>query len=471
VSSDTDSSELRRSRAIEKWLATEVTNEATNDRISNMSGEFNILPRIRYDHFVEWTRNLIENTISSVPSFDSLIGSFSGGASTSRNRTISHPAMKYVGKADATAAAWDLFETLLDEIPGWPFDKADYSAVPGNVLFTVPKKTDIDRVACKEPDLNMFMQKGLGGEIRRCLKRVGINLNDQSVNRSLAYKGSKDGSLATLDLSAASDSVTTSLVFEMMPTCWYTWLNALRCEVTDIDGELHRNEMFSSMGNGFTFELESLLFWSLAKATAYFTGTSGIISVYGDDLIVPSAMAQDLIWVLSVFGFKTNRDKTFTEGPFRESCGGHYHNGLDVTPFYLRKPLETVLDVIHMANSLRKWAAQDAYKILDPEVEEIWLWLKGFVPPMLWGGRDTSLKYALVTPDFPRMRLQAISKDAETGIGGYRHWLNLTWTRDRPIGQGVETSIRSVEEHVYRLRSNRVFTVNLLDFLFLSELE
>jgi hypothetical protein len=470
VSDDTDPASVRRQRAINKWLAAEADNAATNDRIVTYPPEYNILPRVRFDSFVEWTRLLIETTIGEVPCYDALIGTFSGGASTSRNRTSSHPAGKYVGKADITERAWCLFEDLLDDIPGWPFDKADLRIVEGNIMFTVPKKTDIDRVACKEPDLNMFMQKGLGGEIRRCLKRVGIDLNDQSRNRDLAYRGSKDGSLATLDLSSASDSVTSSLVYLLMPTCWFTLLDALRCENTWIDNELHRNEMFSSMGNGFTFELESLIFWALSKATAYFTGTSGVISVYGDDIICPTSMAQDLIWILSVFGFQTNRDKSFTEGPFRESCGGHYHSGFDVTPFYLRKPIESLLDIIHMANSLRKWAAQDAYKILDPEVEDIWLWLRDLIPPMYWGGRDVSLKFALVTPDFPRKRLQAINKNVETGLGGYRHWLNLTWTRDRLHEEGVETSFRQIECTVYRARPNRAM-VSQLEFLFLSELD
>jgi len=469
VSPDTDPASVRRQRAINKWLAAEADNAATNDRIVNYPADYNILPRVTFDDFVEWTRLLIETTIGSVPSFESLIGSFSGGASTSRNRTESHPARKYVGEAHITASALTIFEDLIVDMPGWTIDQSLIKIVDGNVMFTVPKKADIDRCACKEPDLNMFMQKGLGAEIRRCLKRVGIDLNDQSRNRELARQGSISGDLVTLDLSSASDSVTSSLVYLLMPSPWFTLLDALRCESTWIDGELHRNEMFSSMGNGFTFELESLIFWALSKATAYFTGTPGVISIYGDDIICPRGMAQDLIWILSVFGFSTNVDKSFIDGPFRESCGGHYHNGLDVTPFYLRKPVEKLLDVIHLANSLRKWASQDAYKILDPEVEEIWLWLKGFVPEMLWGGRDCTLKYSLVTPDFPRKRLQAIVVNNETELGGYFHWLNITWKRDS-ASDGIETSIYQAELTVYRVRPNRA-KVDQLDYLFLHELD
>jgi len=475
VSSDTDPASVRRQRAINKWLAAEADNAATNDRLAILPAEYQILPRVRFDDFVEWTRLLIETTLGCVPPVEALIGGFSGGASTSRNRTDSHPARKFVGKADATENAWSIFELILDEMPGWPFDKADLRIVEGNIMFTVPKKTDIDRCACKEPDLNMFMQKGLGGEIRRCLKRVGIDLNDQSRNRNLAKRGSIDGSLATLDLSSASDSVTSSLVFLLLPTPWFTLLDALRCENTWIDDELHRNEMFSSMGNGFTFELESLIFWALAKATAYFRGIPGVISVYGDDIICPTDMAQDLVWVLSMFGFQSNIDKSFIEGPFRESCGGHFHNGRDITPFYLRKPIETLLDVIHTANSLRKWAAQEAFMFrnigfLDPLVEDLWCWLRDIVPPWYWGGRDVDLKFALVTPDFPRKRLQAINKTVETELGGYRHWLSITWTRDRTPDEGVETSTREIEYTVYRMRPNRAMVTHL-ELLFMSELE
>lgn len=455
VSPDTDPASWRKQRAINKWLATERENEATNDRLLITPGEYNILPRVRLDRFVEWTQRLIETTIGDVTPWESLIGTFSGGASTSRARTNSHPAKKYVGKAHVTRDALVLFEDLLEEMPGWNFDLGlQTEVVTGNVMFTVPKNAEIDRVACKEPDLNMFMQKGVGGEIRRCLKRVGIDLNDQSINQRLAREGSVTKKLATLDLSSASDSVSFGLVQLLMPPVWFSVLASLRCEYTEIDGHVHRNEMFSSMGNGFTFELESLLFYALARATAYHTGVSGVISVYGDDIICPSEMAQDLAFVLQFFGFSVNPEKSYWTGDFRESCGGHYLDGFDVTPFYLRKPIERLTDLIHVANSVREWAGLNAYGILDPEVEEIWLWLKGYIPPVLWGGRDCSFKYSLVTPDFPRKRLVAIRTEAATGDGGYYHWLNVTWTREKP-SEAVETSLMEAETTFHRLRPSR----------------
>ncbi len=425
------SAEQRRDRAIFKWLCTEMENEATNDRLLITPEEYNILPRVPFGNFTDFCRDFIRDIIGETPPLEALIGTFSGGASTSRTRTKSHPATKYLGEAHVTARAAEIWEIISPEMPGWLAEQDAITSVvvPGNVMFTVPKKTDIDRVACKEPDLNMFMQKGIGSHIRACLLRNGINLNDQSINRSLALEGSVTNNLATLDLSSASDSVTYELVAQLLPESWFTLLDAVRSQVTIINGEEHQNHMFSSMGNGFTFELESLLFFTIAKATAFFTGTRGRISVYGDDIICPSDMAHSLTWTLQWFGFSVNTEKSFYEGPFRESCGGHYHLGLDITPFYLKEPISDLPGIIHAANSLRKWAEIKGTSILDPEVESIWLWLKAMIPSNLWGGADTAFKYQLVSYDSPLDRIREETVSKETRLGGYYHWLNTTWDR------------------------------------------
>nr|UUW21435.1 MAG: RNA replicase beta chain [Hangzhou fiers-like virus 1] len=489
VSSETDPPETRRQAAIRKWLAAERDNEATSDRLRITDGEYNILPRVGFDRFVDWCRREISRILGDIPPVEALIGTFSGGASTSRSRTYSHPANKYVGKAHVTAAGLRLFEDFVcEEVPGWIIggssEPLEIEVVDGNVLFTVPKKTDIDRVACKEPDLNMFMQKGIGLYIRKALRRTGINLNDQSINRSLAHRGSITGDLVTLDLSSASDSVTTELVRLLLPEYWFTFLDSVRSPVTIIDGEEHRNWMFSSMGNGYTFELESLLFLVLVRATAYFRGIPGVVSVYGDDLIMPTGIADYAIFVLGYFGFQVNPDKSCTSGPFRESCGGHYHNGRDITPFYVRKPISSIVDVIHIANSLREWDQRDApsvmmewpqrslHQVHSTEVEEIWLWLKSHIPRCLWGGEDFSFKYQLVSYDEPQKRLHQETRKRVTGLGGYLHWLNATWDRTGLGDEPVVTSSATVhnDSPKLRLRPVRSATVPRLRTLFMHEL-
>jgi hypothetical protein len=379
----------------------------------------------------------------------------------------------------------EIFSSLVEELPGW-VGACDLVLKPvrGNVFFTVPKNADIDRCACKEPDINMFVQKGIGTHIRRSLRNHGIDLNDQSINRRLAHEGSVTKDLVTLDLSSASDSVSSELVFQFLPITWYTLLDAVRSQVTVIDGIEHRNHMFSSMGNGFTFELESLLFYALSRATAFFTGTRGMISVYGDDIICPSGMSRDLVDVLSYFGFSVNLEKSCLEGEFRESCGGHYHNGLDITPFYIREPVDSLIGLIHVANQLREWAYVKGCTVLDPEVESIWLWLKSHIPDVLWGGGNTAYKYQLVSLDVPQYRLVEEKKGYSTELGGFFHWLNATWDRTgntcwtrfedgslhKLYADGVSTSRKSVGQGRFRLRPVRNSAVPRLPAYFLSEI-
>lgn len=453
VSEDTDPADVRRQRAINKWLSVERDNEATNDRLLVLPEEYNILPRVKWSSFVDYVRRTVTDLLGETVPLEALFGAFSGGATTTKSRTSSHPAKKYLGQAEITSAARKWFDIVMSESQLWEEFSSDLfiTETLGNHLFTVPKSTEIDRCACKEPDLNMYLQKGVGNYIRRRLRTVGINLNDQSINQKRARIGSIDGSLATLDLSSASDSVSQGLVQLLMPDLWYGLLDDIRSPHTLIDGEWHKNHMFSSMGNGFTFELESLIFWAVAKGVRHFTRGKGVISVYGDDIIVGSEYAEELIWVLGILGFSVNPDKTFTSGPFRESCGGHYLDGYDITPFYLKEPLRKIRDVIILANKIRKWSEIPGMGILDPTLEPLWFLLRSFIPTSLWGGDNPESDNQLYSQDEAFKRLVPVSRKSDTGTGGYLLWLN-TCEGSEGGRDAIVTSSYKVENQLYIAR-------------------
>lgn len=409
-------SELRR-LAIVKWLGVEDRNRRTNLRLFETDPNFGF----RYGHeLLRRASRRIERVIGREPPEDLLErGSFSGGATTSVKRGLGTLASKFLGVRDVTPRAWKRLLPALSTFEGWAaynpeLDKPRY--VRGNVLFTVPKSALIDRVACKEPDYNIFGQKAVGDYIRKRLRRrAGIDLNDQSRNRTLAREGSRTGRLATIDLSSASDSLTTGLVSLLLPHQWFTLLDDLRSPETFIDGEPHENEMFSSMGNGFTFELESLVFWALAQEVRCAIGATGPVSVYGDDIIVPTACAGALIKVLSWVGFTANLKKTFLRGGFRESCGGHYYRGTDVTPFYLRRPVKDISDLILTLNQLRRWLiltgwdfAYDGERIVANCFVQFWRRWSRCVPAALHGGWDLSSRHQLVSAGPSRARLTRV---------------------------------------------------------------
>lgn len=453
VSSETDPASHRSQRAINKWLAVERDNEATNTRLLLVPGEYNILPRVSWQSFVNYARGQIAQLLGDTVPLEAILGSFSGGATTTKSRTSSHPALKYIGKAELTSAARKWFDLVMEESPLWTefSDLLVIDETLGNHMFTVPKSTTIDRVACKEPDLNMYLQKGVGNHIRRSLRMVGINLNDQTKNQRLAREGSVTGLLATIDLSSASDSVSMGIVELLMPDLWFGLLSDLRSPYTLVQGEWHKNHMFSSMGNGFTFELESLLFWTIAKTVRHFTRGSGVISIYGDDIIVGTDYVHDLIWVLNFLGFTVNSDKSFTSGPFRESCGGHYHEGTDISPFFLRRPIKRIRDAIILANQIRKWSIIPWLGILNPVLEDLWFFLKSVIPSEYWGGIDLESDAQLVSPDRPRKRLVPVSRKVDNGLGGYLLWLNTCEGADGR-DDFIETSLRNSSQEVFRSR-------------------
>lgn len=237
-----------------------------------------------------------------------------------------------------------------DVVPEW---------VDGNRVTTVPKSAKTDRVIAIEPLMNMFFQKGIGGMMRQRLLRFGCNLNDQSVNRTLALEGSKSGLVATLDLSSASDTVSRQLVSELIPTDWLLAMDTVRSTHSVLDGERYFLQKYSSMGNGFTFELESLIFLSVAQAIrklAYPAIKSRQISVYGDDIIVPVEMATTLSTTLSTLGFRVNLKKSYWHGSFRESCGMHGFGGVDVTPVYIKSKVDCPERSLWLLNSVRRLA-------------------------------------------------------------------------------------------------------------------
>lgn len=292
-------------------------------------------------------------------------GGWSPGRSTACYGDSLSVVHKYTGRLDVTWSAQLHALRELRRSPLWgaaalsadaPCSvlRSALNVVEGNVMITVPKSAKTDRVICYEPHINIWLQLRVGRYLKDRLARNGVDLRDQSVNQRRARHGSRHGHLATIDLSMASDTMSRELVFELLPIDWALYLDDLRSKYTLWpDGEVRENEKFSSMGNGFTFELESLIFYALASAVA------DNISVYGDDIICPTDSAQRVIAVLSSAGFSVNTEKSYITGPFRESCGSDNFCGFDVTPVYLRSLPKTLEDLLKFHNSISDWCHSD----------------------------------------------------------------------------------------------------------------
>jgi hypothetical protein len=263
------------------------------------------------------------------------------------------------------------------------FTWGTYALLRGSRMFYVPKESDISRTATKGPSLNVYGQLGVGEIIAGRLKSVyGIDLSDQPMlNRDLAYMGSLFDGFATIDLRAASDSIARPMLRKYLPPTQMGWLELFGESVVEIRSFDSKDQsyrpckldMMSTMGNGFTFPLETALFTCVVSAVYDLFGVPlhrnvrgfttpdrlrpGNFGVFGDDIIVLPHLAGYVIELLDYLGFQTNTAKTFVEGPFRESCGCDYHGGKPVRPVFIGS-VDTVHD-LHMAiNAFNIWTAR-----------------------------------------------------------------------------------------------------------------
>lgn len=215
--------------------------------------------------------------------------------------------------------------------------KARVKVLPGCRITFVDKTSVIKRTIAIEPSANVGMQLAIHRYLRRRLKlKAGIDIQDQSRNRSLALEGSITGELATIDLSSASDLICRELVRWLLPSDWHDLLDSLRSKVGTYRGNEVTFEKFSSMGNGYTFALETVLFYAISKLSCEIEGYTLKPCVYGDDIILPTPVYSTATRLLQFLGSLVNSKKSYFEGPFRESCGLDAFKGVDVRPIFLK---------------------------------------------------------------------------------------------------------------------------------------
>lgn len=343
----------RKGPALEKWRQAEARCRRVNDCFRARSeGKFLFSPLT--EHVLRRASEKISFVLGRFP-VERVVEECRHGPGadlgTRRNETAAY--WKYAPDGHCTPGCLTLMHEWFHEYH--VSDLADHSVLTNaNRLSFVPKTSLIDRIICVEPRWNVFLQLGIGEAMsRRLREKAGVDIRDQGRNQALASAAYRD-QLATIDLSAASDSVAKNLVLELLPDDWFDALAKTRSPFTILpDGEKVLNEKFSSMGNGYTFPLETLLFWAITTSVVESQGESvSEVGVYGDDIIAPSRSAHDVIGVLRDLGFETNESKTFTEGYFYESCGMDYYKGVPVRPFYLREEPKSWAAVVEFVNGL-----------------------------------------------------------------------------------------------------------------------
>lgn len=230
---------------------------------------------------------------------------------------------------------------------------------PYSRMVAVPKSFTKPRLIAAEPSEHQWCQQNLLAYFytRSEASWIGkfIRFTDQTFNQQLCTRGSSEGTLATLDLSEASDRVTCHAVGQLFrgnPRV-LSCLRACRTQyvsqsLTPRAPERYKLRKFSTMGNACTFPVESLMFLSIAISavlshrrlrvtTRNIESLIGEVAVFGDDIVIPTDCRELFVDALEILDFKVNISKSFWTGGFRESCGVDSFHGVDVTPVYWKQ--------------------------------------------------------------------------------------------------------------------------------------
>jgi len=395
---------VRRENALLKFLRGERRNRHFNAllrrrRLAHWSTESDVPHGISLDTnpFVGNMRRYIRRVIGESPPLSKMVENcrWGPGSVVGVNGQYTHFARKLLSeKWTITPAAlpyaltaakrypmfWELLglsRILRDDLEVICIDSEEFDRrftqrcqfVQHNKIAFVPKDADCDRTIASEPLINQWLQLAVDWQMKTALRRVGLDLSNQTPNQIMARQGSILGwfnNYCTIDLKNASGSIYTELVRELLPPAWFAMLNSIRSPSWRLDKEGPvKYQGFVSMGNGYCFPLETLIFASICSAAHAYTGSKPDFRVYGDDIIVRQSESGIVQEYLRYFGFELNPDKSFIFGPFRESCGADWYDGEQVRPVYLDDSLDTLQERIRAHNAFTRlkngWAGPLAH--------------------------------------------------------------------------------------------------------------
>jgi hypothetical protein len=241
---------------------------------------------------------------------------------------------------------------------------------PTSRLKFVPKTFTKARGICIEQLETQYLQQGIKNALYDRIESHPetsglVNFTDQSINGDLACKGSGTGKVATIDMSAASDRISRKLVAYLFADneALLKGILTLSTDIIELPTKkkhyknLLHSAKYAPMGSALCFPIMALVHYALIKAIIELSvlprSKRYPVYVYGDDIIVPSECAQPIYDWLPRFGMKLNEKKSFYRSRFRESCGTHAYNGMDITPSRFKSVINNTSSNAELISALR----------------------------------------------------------------------------------------------------------------------
>lgn len=380
-----------------KKVEMECSDKRVDNAYQNYIAEDRSLPDIPsnyLDAFSDCANWLFRDYLLEVEKelFSEFVPRYSSGALATRESFNERFSSRvWTDRLEDVVPCWDVLFTGARDWVNNPVTYLErHEETPSRVIH-VPKTLKTPRIIAMEPSWNQFIQQGVLSKMSEVLSRrqhhalwYGFCWQYQDFNRLLAKIGSETKSLATIDLSSASDRVSLPLVRDgLLRRSGYLREISLasRSEVANVRGVNITLRKFASMGSALTFPFETMIFYTIvhlawkelygAFPSSPLTPDQGV-RVYGDDIIVPVRLVPYVYRLLEAFGLKVNPNKSFFgEFSFRESCGGDYLNGVDITPCRLKSELGNIhlgtnlSSIVSFRNGLYSRGYSDTVRYLD----------------------------------------------------------------------------------------------------------
>lgn len=217
-------------------------------------------------------------------------------------------------------------------------------------LIAVPKTSKGPRLIAAEPVAHQWCQqlvlRFLFEQCKLLFKGSFIDFKDQSKSGDMVLRASLDGSLATVDLSDASDRLscwTVERIFRsnasVVNALHAARTRYLRDDISEVPSFL-KLKKFASQGTATTFPVMSITMLCIALGSCLkgpvtwrnIWELSDQVRVFGDDIVIPSHGYVHLVRAMELLQLKVNTTKSYVSGSYRESCGVDGYLGHNVTP-------------------------------------------------------------------------------------------------------------------------------------------
>lgn len=240
------------------------------------------------------------------------------------------PGLKFAAKQHIKNLGFKHFQTGKSAFERFKFKlRKIVTFVDVSRVTTVPKNAEVDRVILCEPMCNMICQRCIAKSLVEFInKTYEIDLYDaQSVHGALLTLVES----STIDLKNASNSNWLAFIrWFLSGTKLLGLLEKSRIPTVQYKDNYHHLKMISPMGNGFTFEVMTLILLTITREFDSFA------HVFGDDIIVDEHVAKDVTELLTSIGYNINTKKTFIGTSFKESCGSFVCDGKYITSFDIK---------------------------------------------------------------------------------------------------------------------------------------